>query len=122
MEAIMLKLLFPKIHRRYAKSPVGGWLQGFAEWLLKKGYTRACAHRHVRRLKQVLERVDTVAPDSKFTPDELAQMFTVLQGQQCLIRGTERAFQQFLGTRNCLLIKDHSGRFLLCLPSTAAFN
>ncbi len=59
----MLTRLFPKSHRRYSQSPVGDWLQGFAEWLTSQGYACAPARGHVRRLKQVLQRGGIVTSD-----------------------------------------------------------
>lgn len=78
----MLTDPFPKYHRRYAESLVADWLAGFADWLVPAGYARDPAHDHVRRLKQVLERRESVSANAKFSVVELTTMFTSAHGQK----------------------------------------
>ena len=90
----MLTDPFPKYHRRYAESLVADWLAGFADWLVPAGYARDPAHDHVRRLKQVLERRESVSANAKFSVVELTTMFT--SAKQPLFRGTQHAFEATL--------------------------
>lgn len=107
----MLTRLFPKSHRRYSQSPVGDWLQGFAEWLTSQGYACAPARGHVRRLKQVLQRVGTVTSESSFTSNGLASLFLSPARQQARFGATQRAFERFLRTGNRLITEPDSERF-----------
>ena len=106
----MLALLFPKYHQRYLDCPVADWLAGFADWLVSVGYAHDPAHDHVRRLKQVLEAHGSVTPDVVFSAAELATMFTSPR-QQPLFRGTQRAFERFLGARGRLVVEPDGNRF-----------
>lgn len=112
----MLTDLFPKYHRRYTESPVSGWLAGFADWLVSAGYARDSAHNHVRRLKQVLERLESGSSDAKFSVAELTTMFTSAK-QQPKFRGTQHAFEHFLDARGQLITEPDTNRFASLLDA-----
>jgi integrase len=117
MEATMLRRLFPRDHSRYAESPFGDWLHHFADWLVVTGYTPDPAHKHVRRLKQALERAGSgvVGPDGKFAAGMLAKIFTSSR-QQISFDATRRAFERFLVSRG-QLVSSKGDRFSLLLES-----
>lgn len=105
----MLIDLFPKSHLRYQASSVSSWLEDFAGWLALACYAHDPAHDHVRRLRQVLEARGSVTPDAMFSAPELAAMFTSTW-QQDKFRGTQRAFERFLGDCGRLVVEpDRSG-------------
>jgi len=113
----MITDLFPRTHRQYTESPVASWLVGFADWLESAGYTHDPAHDHVRRLREVLERNESVVPDAKFSVAELAMMFTSSARQQPVFRGTQHAFEKLLSSRGQLIIEPDSSRFKPLLDS-----
>ena len=106
----MLIDLFPKYHLRYLESPVSSWLVDFADWLEQACYAHDPAHDHVRRLRQILEARESVAPDAMFSAPELAAMFTS-SWQQPEFRGTQRAFERFLADRGRLVAEPDRRRF-----------
>lgn len=106
----MLIDLFPKYHQRYLESPVSSWLVDFADWLEQACYAHDPAHDHVRRLRQILEARESVAPDAMFSAPELAAMFTS-SWQQPEFRGTQRAFERFLADRGRLVAEPDHRRF-----------
>ena len=106
----MLSTLFPRLHRRYLKSPVADWLVGFADWLVAVGYANQPAHDHVRRLKQVLDACGSVTSDAMFSAAELGTMFTSSR-QQPLFRGTQRAFARFLAAQGRLVVEPDGNQF-----------
>lgn len=113
----MITDLFPRIHRQYTESPVASWLIEFADWLESAGYAHDPAHDHVRRLRQVLERQESVAPDTNFSLAELTKMFTSSARQQPVFRGTQHAFEKLLTGRGQLIIEPDSNRFQPLLDS-----
>lgn len=106
----MLTALFPKYHSRYLASPVAHWLEGFAEWLVATGYAHAPARDHVRRLRQILEAHDIVAPDAMFPVLELTRMFASGHPLEAY-RATRRAFERFLASRGQLVTEPARNRF-----------
>lgn len=110
----MLTRIFPKTHRRYVESPVGCWLEGFADWLVSVGYARSPTCHHVRRLKLVLERVESIAPDAYFSVHQLDTIFTSVRTRP-RYRATRRAFERFLATRGLLTVEPDVDRFALLL-------
>jgi site-specific recombinase XerD len=83
----MLTKLFPRVHRRYEGLPIlGGYLDGYAKWLVAAAYPPPRVRQHLRtarRLEQILhrrgvrcadevssDRVHACAPrDSQIDPD-----------------------------------------------------
>lgn len=111
----MFKQIFPARHQYYAQSPVASTLEAFAKWLTDEGYAGLALRRHLFRLKQVLERVDAVTPESIFSANELAALFTVSIETsplaQKLYRYTQHRFERFLMARGCLVTESESGCF-----------
>jgi integrase/recombinase XerD len=110
MEVTMFTQLFVRDHRRYAESPVVYWLEGFASWLTAEEYSRSITRQHRNRLRQVLERCDSVTADSKFAVNLLPALF-LSSTQQPAYTGTRRAFECFLAAHGNLVIEPNSERF-----------
>lgn len=106
----MLKRLFPKVHARYAASANGALLADFATWLVSAGYARPAARRHVRRLRQALERATSapLARDARISVAFVSQAFSSLQTQ---FEGTRRLFERFLAAHGQLLKEPDPNRF-----------
>ena len=100
----MLASLFPVVHEKYAGSPVGVWLVGFAGWLVEVGYGRQPSRGHVRRLREVLESQVPVLPaDAVFCEEGLAALFGGASARapkrRDALRATWRAFARYLRER-----------------------
>ncbi len=91
---------------------VARWLllEGFADWLMSVGYARSPTCHHVRRLKLVLERIESIAPDANFSIHQLDTIFTSVRTRP-RYRATRRAFERFLAARRLLTVKPDVDRF-----------
>ncbi|MCW2113930.1 tyrosine-type recombinase/integrase [Bradyrhizobium elkanii] len=85
----MLEHLFRKVHACYTGSPNGALLEDFAAWLISAGYARPTACRHVRGLKEALDRMGAARLDCDTGVSErfFSQAFssTSLQGTRCAV-------------------------------------
>ncbi len=106
----MFTQLFVRDHRRYAESPVVDWLESFASWLTAEEYSREATCNHLNRLKQVLERCESVTADVKFAANLLPAMF-VSSTLPHEYGGTRRAFERFLAAHGRLVVEPNSDRF-----------
>ncbi|MCX4163676.1 MULTISPECIES: tyrosine-type recombinase/integrase [Paraburkholderia] len=106
----MLQDLFPKVHRRYEESRFAADLEDFAVWLRRRGYSRTSACDHLFRAKQTLERMDIAEPGGTFSAEHLYAAFTSLRFP-ALYRGTQRAFECFLSSRNRLILAETDDPF-----------
>lgn len=92
----MLEQLFPKHHRRYEALPFSEHLELFARWLVDTGYRHDVAHRHVRRLRQVLELANRPLPlASPLRRVDLDRLFGASR-EGALFAATRRAFSRCL--------------------------
>ena len=78
------------------------------------GYARSPTCHHVRRLKLVLERVESIVPDANFSVHLLDTIFTSVRTRP-RYRATRRAFERFLATRGLLTVEPDVDRFALLL-------
>jgi integrase/recombinase XerD len=100
----MLKQLFRKVHTRYARSASGALLGDFAAWLVSAGYAPHSARGHIRRLKQVLDRMSSASlvQDDGIPAGLLSQAFGS-KAAQSPFQSTRRAVERFLAARGRLL-------------------
>ncbi|MGC2459464.1 MAG: tyrosine-type recombinase/integrase [Steroidobacteraceae bacterium] len=99
----MIKFLFPRDWRRYVDGSRGMLINDFANWVVSRGYSRTCAKRHVRRLREVLTSTRIkIGPGEPISPAMLARCFAPWAGDS-VYRGTHVAARRFLEA-HCLLI------------------
>jgi site-specific recombinase XerD len=102
--------LFPKVHRRYEKSPFAADLEEFASWLCAVGYSRENICDHLFRLRSTLERIEGLSPRAIFTEIQLERAFTSSQFP-ALYRGTQRGFARFLRQQRRLVLAEPNDPF-----------
>lgn len=110
----MLKVLFPKVFRRYEGSRVCAELEAFAQWLHATGYIRAAVRRHIYRLRCVLEASATFQCGQTMNEGKLREAFSFVP---CCLRraSTERVYRDFLmgeGRLEAANPTDHLGQLL----------
>ncbi len=111
----MFLTLFPISHRRYSDSPAVHWLQGFAVWLVARGYSRKALRGHVQRLRQALERAGTVASDERWTSEQLTRLFEF--PTHAHYPATEHNFRRYLMENGRLICEPEFGRFTSLLAA-----
>ena len=112
----MFSELFPNAHRRYTESSAAPWLQGFAVWLVARGYSLKAIRGHVLRLRQALERADAIPLDERFTSGQLTRLF-VFPTRQAHYHATEHNFRRYLMANGRLICEPEFGRFTPLLDS-----
>jgi integrase/recombinase XerD len=99
----MIKFLFPRDWRRYVDGSRGMLIRDFANWVVSRGYSRTCAKRHVRRLREVLTSTRIkIGAGEPISPAMLADCFAPWSDDS-VYRGTHVAAKRFLEA-HCLLI------------------
>ena len=96
----MLEHLFRKVHACYSRSPNGALLEDFATWLISAGYARPTACRHVRGLKEALDRMGSAPLDwgAGVSGRFLSQAFA-----SASLQATRCAVERFLTARRLLV-------------------
>ena len=96
----MLEHLFRKVHACYTGSSNGALLEDFATWLISAGYARPTACRHVRGLKQALDRMGAARFDwdSGVSARFLSQAFA-----SAGLHSTRGVVERFLTARRLLV-------------------
>ncbi|MBJ2182533.1 hypothetical protein JC795_30600 [Pseudomonas veronii] len=74
------------------------------------GYTRGPTYYHVRRLKLVLERIESIAPDAHFSIYQLDMIFTSVRTRP-RHRANRRAVELFLAARRLLIVEPNVDKF-----------
>jgi integrase/recombinase XerD len=113
----MLRTLFPRSSRKYARSRYESELSEFCDWLQRAGYSKDNIRGHLGRLFKMLTRCQ-LAADVARSGASLHRVF----GYYCTcvrlsqeFRGTERAYCRYLSDRGRLLREQPSNDPLILL-------
>jgi integrase/recombinase XerD len=102
----MLRQMFPRSSLKYARSPLATELNGFFDWLIRAGYSKANIRGHLRRVHQVIGCSQAVRSGRARDRERLHLAFghrCTSRGRSQHFRGTERAYCRFLRSNGWLV-------------------
>jgi integrase/recombinase XerD len=97
---------FRRASPRYQRSPFGGEIQDFADWLDHVGYSRDSIEGHLQRLFSVLSRAPADGPAHSWSEPQLRELFEAhctTISRSAAFRATQRLYGRFLGCRGRLV-------------------